>query len=214
MMGINNANSKHPCPWCKFNAKRMVEINKEWKISRTHEESKKLLSSPVKTKTKKIKGETITETDTLTLGYKNEPIIDFINFEDVVVDVLHLSLRIAEKIFASLILKINNLEGNVDSANFNERPILNHFFDILANICKVYKPYTVINQPGKAKEIKMRSINGNETLRIFETLSKDGKELSNFFCDEVDDEIEFVSKFQNLKIEEWDNENYVWVQLL
>ena len=40
----------------------------------------------------------------------------------------------------------------------------------------------------------MRSINGNETLRIFETLSKDGKELSNFFCDEVDDEIEFVSK--------------------
>jgi hypothetical protein len=38
MMGINNANSKHPCPWCTFNAKKTVEINKEWKISRNHEE--------------------------------------------------------------------------------------------------------------------------------------------------------------------------------
>jgi hypothetical protein len=127
-----------------------------------------------------------------------------------VVDVLHLLLRISEKIFVSLIKKINNLEGNIDSADFNNRPILKHFFEILSNICKVHKPFTIVNVPGKEKEIKMRSLNGNETLRIFEYLSKDGMELSNFFSDESE-ENEYVSKFENLKIEEFDNENYVWL---
>jgi hypothetical protein len=207
MMGINNANSKHPCPWCSFNAKKTIEINKEWPISRSHEESKKKLLIPP---TKKKKKNDASVTDTQTLGYKYEPIIDFISYDNVVVDVLHLLLRVSEKIFVSLIKKINVLEGNIDSADFKNRPILKHFFDVLSNFCKVYKPFTIVNVPGKEKEIKMRSLNGNETLRIFETLSKDGMELSNFFSDESEDN-EFVTKFPNFKIEDFDNENYVWL---
>ena len=53
MLGINNANSKHPCPWCTFNATKTVEINKEWPITRTYEESVKILAQGAKVNKKK-----------------------------------------------------------------------------------------------------------------------------------------------------------------
>ena len=213
MLGINNANSKHPCPWCKFNAKKTVEIDKEWPISRTHKESLKILAqgkNVTKKKTKATSSKIVREEDSQTLGYKYKPIIDFIQFEDVAIDVLHVLLRISEKIFESLITKINKLDGNIQSANFENRPILKHFFDILSIDCKIWKPYSFINVPGKVKEIKIRSLNGNEILRIFKAFSKDGALLSNFFSDETEDH-EFVSKFPNLKLNEWEDENYVWL---
>ena len=98
--------------------------------------------------------------------YKYKPIIDFIQFEDVAIDVLHVLLRISEKIFESLITKINKLDGNIQSANFENRPILKHFFDILSIDCKIWKPYSFINVPGKVKEIKIRSLNGNGKTKI------------------------------------------------
>ena len=89
------------------------------------------------------------------MGYKYKPIIEFIKYEDVVIDLLHVLLRISEKIFDSLLVKINNLDGNIISADFEKRPILKHFFDILLSKCKIYKPYVIINVPGIKKEIKI-----------------------------------------------------------
>ena len=64
----------------------------------------------------------------------NIPIIDFIQYDDVLIDILHLLIRISEKMFDSLIEKINQFErkqyGELDS-----RPVLNHFFEIFDIAC-------------------------------------------------------------------------------
>ena len=73
-------------------------------------------------------------------------------------------------IFDSLIKKINNLDNKKESIKIDERPILKHFIFILKELCKLNKPFNVKNQPGK-KEIKMRSLNGNERFNILKILS-------------------------------------------
>jgi hypothetical protein len=87
------------------------------------------------------------------LGYKHLPIIDFIGFDDVIIDLLHLNLRISDMIFESLIDKINILDDKIRSVKLEERPILKHFFGILTEKCNIRNPYYIIKAPGK-QEIK------------------------------------------------------------
>jgi hypothetical protein len=71
-------------------------------------------------------------------------------------------------------------------------------------MCKLNKRFNVIYQPGK-KEIKMRSLNGNERFNILKILSEKGNELSNYFS--VKHVEEFIPMFPTLKL---DNEDFVW----
>ena len=48
------------------------------------------------------------------LGYKYEPIIDFIKPENIIVDILHLFLRVSDKLIVMLIDDINKSEPSYD----------------------------------------------------------------------------------------------------
>ena len=61
------------------------------------------------------------------------------------------------------------------------RPVLNCFHNILSEKCKIRKPFTINTLEDNKIEIKMRSLNGNDFLKIFKTLDEKGAELSNFF---------------------------------
>ena len=97
---IKGANSKYPCIWCVWENKILQEdpsikvedlaIFKEiWKINgRSHAEARN-------------KSKENNDID-LKQGYSGESILDFLNFEENIVDVLHLFLRISNKLFDAL----------------------------------------------------------------------------------------------------------------
>jgi hypothetical protein len=112
-------------------------------------------------------------------------------------------------IFDNIIEKINSLEDKNRTVEITERPILKHFFEILKNICNINRPYYIIQTPGK-EEIKLRTLIGNERLKIFNTLSRGGEVLSNFFSKKNADG-SYEKFFPNLELE---NEDVVWNEFI
>ena len=79
--GINAANSKYPCPFCKFEMQDLMtddDIAQNWPITRNHNEA---LNS--------FHLNSVDERQ----GYINAPILDFISFDNIIADILHLFLH-------------------------------------------------------------------------------------------------------------------------
>lgn len=168
MFGINAANSHHACIWCDCNLYELPNKNSVFPINRTLTKSYELF--PVHK-----------------LGYVNEPILQFVDFKNCVVDLLHLFLRISDKLFELLIEKLISIDGN-DSEDLEKRETFKIFCDLLSQKCKVTKPF-YLSQKDKGNKIKLRSFNGEERLRIFQNLHYDDKNkptlLSSFFPEKV-----------------------------
>ena len=99
IFGIQCANAHHSCPWCHFDSSIAVDIvADEWPITRTHEMADICMN---------------------TLGYDKKAIVDFIPFLRVILDTLHLGLRITDKIFEAFVKKLGEIDGNQNSNNWN-----------------------------------------------------------------------------------------------
>ena len=99
-----------------------------------------------------------------------EPLIRFINYDKVVIDVLHLLLRITDHIYNFLLNRLEIIDGS-DSIDLEKRPNLNFFLKFLIERCKLTNPYFVKTKIDPPK-IKLRSFNGNERIRIFKEIFK------------------------------------------
>ena len=93
-------------------------------------------------------------------GYVEIPVIDFIDFFNLIYDVLHMFLRIAGKLLELLQLDIITMDGN-DGGDLKLRPNLNEFNEFLKNDCKLTNPLTL------GKEIKLRAMQGPDLEKIF-----------------------------------------------
>ena len=195
MLGLKGGNANYACPWCTANLKEKTNVDRIYN-PRSYEEAIRIISTSKKED----------------LGYVNKPIIDFVNYDDITIDILHLLIRISEKIFDCLIEKINNFDKN-KYGDLEDRPVLKHFHDILTDTCKIRKPFTRVERENNKIEIKMRSLNGNDYLKIFNTFEKDGGEVSNFFSKKIikkylnKTEIEFEPLFPGFNLEK---EDMVW----
>lgn len=186
VLGIVSATGNHSCPWCHTKITGTLKFDDVWPISRTQE----------------LASQAFNDKDT-SIGYINLPIIDFIDFNNCQIDLLHLLLRITDKIFEFLIEKLNAYDNNRTSFILSDRPALNHFFKILKEKCRISKPF-IINE--KNKIIKLRSFNGNERWKIFTTICGENQKLSEFFINEENQERR-QSLFDGLDLETYDN---VW----
>ena len=162
---IKGANSKYPCIWCVWENKILQEdpsikvedlaIFKEiWKINgRSHAEARN-------------KSKENNDID-LKQGYSGESILDFINFEENIVDVLHLFLRISDKLFDALHYRLDMLDGHPEATDLSKRPLLKILHDFIEIECNVTHPY-YFKQKGEENPIlKMRALNENERIKIF-----------------------------------------------
>ena len=100
MHGINAANSTHPCIWCNWAAKRENPRQVTRIEARTHAKCREKLQ------------EARQNTD----GYKEMPLIQFIEFKHAIVDLLHMCLRITDNLFEKLISHLDYLDR---SSNFD-----------------------------------------------------------------------------------------------
>ena len=177
LMGINAANSKQACLWCKVDLKKPVDLKMQWKFSRSQKEA----SDSYKNNEN---------------GYKYEPIINFIDFYDVVIDMLHLLLRITDQLFLFLLEKLIKFDLN-DSVNLEKRELFSILESFLKFNCKLTRPFrfSKLENGDDTMHIKLRSFNGNERLKIFEKLFENGNNFEDLFC--------------NVNIE-FELENFVW----
>lgn len=118
-MGIKSATSNYPCVYCKAHQNEFGDFQKEFsaiditKKARTIAESHNVLKSNLKN----------------TLGYISAPVSP-IPFTHVIPDVLHLFLRICEKLIKLLIDEIQSEEGYLFVYLFNQNINRNIFFQI------------------------------------------------------------------------------------
>ena len=93
LYGLNSANSRYACFYCFFNFDEKIENNKiqDLKIERNLNDINNLIHEKTVDKRK---------------GHILHPIIDFINFDEVIIDKLHMVLRITDQFFDILMTKI------------------------------------------------------------------------------------------------------------
>ena len=148
VMGINSANAKYPCILCTIKQEDFHLSEEELQTParlRSIEQSNLV----VEANSKNINYQ---------LGYIRKPLISFIDFNDCIIDLLHLLLRVTDRLFDLFFQTLDSFEQNK-----KEQSLMRLFMDKLVSKCAINSPYYVAD--GK---VKLKSLNGNERLRILE----------------------------------------------
>lgn len=163
MLGINQANSNLPCIWCKCPKTNCDSL--EWSISdlkkgaRSHEESE------IRRVYKNVPNK---------LGYIKSPIFDFIPFENVIIELMHLNLRITDKFTEYIIDEITALdifesqiiyESHTDS-RIKDSINIYKYITFLTEICKIRNCFHL-----KGGKIVFRDLRGQEKLNVFSLIN-------------------------------------------
>lgn len=150
--GIKGANSDYPCIWCICHKDDFGDMSKRWSITDANFGARKLETAHAFTEHNSSKQ----------FGFQNKPLTS-IEFDDCVIDLLHLLLRISDTLFK---LFMNDLfvADKSDSSDLTKRPNLSIFLNYLKLTCKISNPYYTCHT---TRRIELRSFNGNEILIIF-----------------------------------------------
>lgn len=155
--GLKQANANYPCIFCHNHKKSFSDIEKKDFII-----NRKIADSIIFSKMKKISD---------SKGYSKTPLLQNIDFDFVVVDMLHLFLRISEKIFKSLIVLLNKID-NSESTNLDLRPNFKSLAYFIKNKCRITNPFYIAKKNSNLDSIKFRSFSSNEWSIIFKNLIK------------------------------------------
>lgn len=149
LFGKKAANSDDACIYCKVHMKEPPDVNAKWPIFR------KLSDIPENL----------------------DPILNFIDYENVIFDSLHTLLRVTDSLYKLLLMKLAQMDNDSLSTELDERPNLKIFIEFLIHTCKISNPYFV---SAKSEEkIKFRHFNGNERMRIFKELFRETDEIND-----------------------------------
>ena len=162
-LGIQSANSKYPCVWCKCCKDDFTNKNFEWSISdakkgaRSHEELIKTVQLPNNSKTIKY-------------GYDKLPIFkDVIPINRYMIDMLHLFLRISDSLINLLVKDctlIDNFESwTISRFDVSEYKHLHAFQKFLNDSCRVNFKFVWLSD---SKKLTWRDLVGPEKIRVFE----------------------------------------------
>ena len=154
--GINQANANCPCIWCVWDKRKLVnkdiqkvieQLETEWSII-DREKGARTLEESFQSIGKK--------------GYVSLPIMN-IPFHRIVVDTLHLFLRITDVLYDLFIKDLRQIDGKQkNETDFTTQPHLRQFFSDLFEIYKIRRPYYV-----DGNKIKIRDLQGPEKKKLF-----------------------------------------------
>ena len=158
LFGLVMANGTYPCIWCttsKSNFGCDCQDSTSGDITRSNAESLRSISE------KEV---------SMRKGYIYRPIVDFIDFNYVVVDMLHMYLRISERLLR-LFLEFLTYIDDTNSVDLSKRPKFRAFLCTLENKVKITKPYYLAKKNDNSETYKLRSFNCLELDRLFSYLS-------------------------------------------
>lgn len=165
-IGIQSANSKYPCVWCKCCKENFWDLEQEWSITdskmgcRTHEEHAAILNHPDQKKIVKY-------------GYERAPIFkDIIPFSRYMIDMLHLFLRISDTLF-NLLVKDCSLADGFDMSAISKFDVsqykhLNSMQHFLNEKCNVKFTFLWV---AETKKLTWRDLVGPEKQRMFQNFN-------------------------------------------
>ena len=160
--GINKANSHYPCPWCTWKVKNEMiaeDITELFSIhGRSHDDAQICLQSSHVDEKK---------------GYVRTSLFPFIGFNKMVVDILHMTLRITDKLLDMLFVHLEELDKKISSEK-----LMSIFKKFLEIQCNITSPFIKLDSEKKAK---LRMINSNERLKIMEKLFESQNTLASIF---------------------------------
>lgn len=162
-LGLQSANSKYPCIWCKCCKDEFYDIEKEWSIvdpskgCRTHEEHMKIIKQDSKDNK---------------FGYVREPVFaDIIPINRYIIDMLHLYLRISDNLLNLLIkdcFEVDNFDMNlINKFEITEYTHLNLLLTTLKTKCSVR---LMFQWTPESRKLTWRDLVGPEKNRVFENL--------------------------------------------
>jgi hypothetical protein len=127
-MGVMSANSNYPCVWCKCSKRDFKDLTRDFSIIEKQKNARFLEEAYELSKNQLF-------------GYKTIPMAKCFPFHFVIIDILHLFLRISDTLIA--LLK-QDFELNNDFTNdINKTKSLKRFCDFLQQECNVSKPYYI-----------------------------------------------------------------------
>ena len=165
-LGIQSANSKYPCVWCKCCKDDFADKSLEWSITdpakgaRSHEELIKTVQLTCSSKTKKY-------------GYDKLPFFkDIIPINRYMLDMLHLFLRISDTLI-NLLVKDCTLFDKFESWTITRFDVtefkhLHAFQKFLNEKCKVNFRFYWLSE---TKKLTWRDLVGPEKIKLFEAFN-------------------------------------------
>lgn len=160
--GINAANGTYSCVWCKCCAGDRWDMTKSWSFTDTSQGARTI--SEIETLSKKPASKC--------LGCINIPIFKSIPIDHVVIDTLHLFLRVADLLINLLIMELRRQDG-IDKAtrvklDRNKLTHLAKYEHFLNEDCKVsFRWYVEEATSG----LKWRDLTGPEKHRLFKAVN-------------------------------------------
>ena len=129
LLGLNASNSNYSCPCCHMHKKKFHEIDYLFceNNSRSIDIQKEILEKFQESADKNH------------FGYVRENILAFIGFDNIIIDVFHLTYRCLERLFFLFVrdcIEIDDLDPKVDRLDFEKHLLLKKLFDFLIIKCK------------------------------------------------------------------------------
>ena len=165
--GIDSANSKYACIWCTCPKEDRHDTTKEWSITdvkkgaRTVESISLASKLPAKSPKK--------------YNCSRMPLFEDIPIHRVIIDVLHLFLRIADNLINLLITELRRMDG-IDRCTSLDRTKARNVTEyefFLQNTCKIPFRFYICQD---SRSLKWRDLSGPEKYRLFRNV-----DLTNLF---------------------------------
>ena len=140
--GINNATSNHPCLWCAINKTlfgKVTECEAAYRINNL-----------------------VINTD---LGKTRPPIFHFIKMRNVIVDVLHMFLRITDRLVLLLHKNLEQMDCTFSTLLKDQNLNFKKLIDLFESL-GIKKPYRI-----EKKDFILRDLNGVDKLKLFEKIN-------------------------------------------
>lgn len=90
-----------------------------------------------------------------------------------------MTLRITDKLLMSLLFRLEELKGD-SSVNLEKRPLTKAFWEFIEKDCNITHPFYIKEKGNDLSKIKIRKLNQNERLSIFEKLFQNNSLCSIF----------------------------------
>ena len=161
--GIESASTVYSCIWCKCPKSQRSNMDLEWSISDPTKGARTI--EEIKEKSK------LSKRSKLRFSCCRDPLFPFIPIKRVVIDSLHLFLRITDVLINLLIRDLRIYDGITKALDVDEAPINNYtksYEKFLNTECKIRFKWNVDRD---SKEITYRDLTGPEKVRLFKNIN-------------------------------------------
>ena len=156
--GIESATAVHACVWCKCSKSQRPDMKLQWSISDPSKGARTVREIMEKCK--------LAKTNKNRYNCKHPPLFPFISINRVIIDTLHLFLRISDKL-TDLLIRDLRIYDDTNTTHL-EPTYLEKYEAFINEKCKIRFNFS---QDRDSKDFKYRDFTGPEKVRLFQNIN-------------------------------------------